>query len=110
MARNPTVNKTQEAVIRDFVFEAEAVGLELGGDIWAAVYAWLDYKRLPSGVLVSTDTQVRVRFGGNFDAYPDQYGPDGEEFNGDNSTDTVNTSSSGASTGDSVGSVLRKEV
>ncbi len=108
--RNPIVNKTQEAVIRDFVFEAEAVGLALGGDVWKAVYTWLDYKLLPNGALVSTGTKVRIPFGGNYDKYPDQYGPDGEEFNGDNSTDTVNPSTSESPESDTVGNVLRKEV
>ena len=94
MTRNPTISKVQEAVVRDFIFEAEAVGLDLGPEIWTVFLSWLDYKLLPNGALVWTETEVRIPFGSDFSAYPDQYGPDGEEFNGDNSKDTVNASAS----------------
>jgi len=110
MPRNPTINKMQEEVLRDFIFEAEAVSLELPPQVWDVFLQWMDYKKLPSGALVSTDTEVKIPFGGNFDAYPDQYGPDGEEFNGDNSTDTVNTSTREQTQSDEVVDVLREEV
>jgi len=110
MARNPTISKTQEEVVRDFIFESEAVGLELPPQVWDVFIQMLDYKRLPSGALVSTDTEVKIPFGGNFDAYPDQYGPDGEELYGYNNQSTIDACSSESPEGDKVGNVLREEV
>ena len=93
MPRYPTVSRKQEKLIRTFVADAEAAELPLGKTVWAIFLSMLDYKELPSGALVSTDTQVRIPFGGNFDDYPDEYGPDGEEFHADNSKDTPSPSS-----------------
>lgn len=110
MPRHPTISKVQETVVRDFIREAGAVDLDLGPEIWTVFRGWLDYKLLPSGAMVHTDTKVRILFGGNFDEYPDQYGPDGEEFNGNNSEDTTDTSTSESSEGYTLGNVLREEV
>ncbi len=80
MPRNCTLSYEQETAVRAFLSDAETYDLYIPRDVMGWFMKQLDYKVLPNGNRVATDTEVRIPFGGNFDDYPDEFDRDWDDY------------------------------